>query len=398
MITRSEKVKAGIFVLGSACLFVLILLFLGYLQVKEEGVYYYSLFEDVKSLSSGAPVKYQGVSIGKVTEISVPKPGKKMVRVRYRVDHPELILASIQATLGYASPLSGQQYVSLSMPAGVEAGQHLPPESEIASKPSDVTVTLGALQESLVQLNGLLKENRERFGTLLENSNEVVGNMNAVLTGEKAPGLTKSGGLIKIAEDLEKLIPSVQLIAEKTEKIIDNAAKATESSQKMFAEVRGLSHELNGLLKTNRKSVEEGVKNFRDGMISLKGLIRENRKPLQTAVSDIERLAGTLDKMVAEARETLSENQIHADFGNLSESWKMLARATTEAEYLARALQRISGEMQSLLQENARHFSAAIKNIEDAGENLKEFSRNLRSSPSLLLRSAPPKKRKISKD
>jgi phospholipid/cholesterol/gamma-HCH transport system substrate-binding protein len=74
--------KLGLFVVASFALMLTVFAFIGARSMKREGVRYVSYFdESVQGLEVGSPVKYRGVTIGAVAEISVA-PDRRHVEVR----------------------------------------------------------------------------------------------------------------------------------------------------------------------------------------------------------------------------------------------------------------------------------------------------------------------------
>ncbi len=78
---EANKYKLGLFVLSGMFLLVLVLFLLGIATVFKPKVEFVTLFdESVQGLEMGAPVKFRGVTIGKVSSVTV-RPSDNLVRV-----------------------------------------------------------------------------------------------------------------------------------------------------------------------------------------------------------------------------------------------------------------------------------------------------------------------------
>ena len=78
---EANKYKLGLFVLSGMALLVLVLFLLGIATVFKPKVAFVTLFdESVQGLEAGAPVKFRGVTIGKVSSVTV-RPSDNLVRV-----------------------------------------------------------------------------------------------------------------------------------------------------------------------------------------------------------------------------------------------------------------------------------------------------------------------------
>jgi len=360
MVTRTEKVKAGVFLFSFMCMLIAFLLFVGYLRGKPKGQYYYSLFEDVDSINISAPVKYNGVEIGEVTAVSIVGVATNKVQVEYRVERPELIRKKTYAQLNYASPLAGTQYVSLASEVGPPGPDNppLPPHSEVQSRKSDITVTFESLQISLEELSGVLTESRDKIGSLLDNTNHMVLSINALLTGARPDGQPVDEGLVAMRTDVIETIGRIKDLGEK-------AGKAVESGDKMFTEVHGAVSE-------NREGLAKVIENLSETSKAVRGLSEDLRKALP------------------EEKLKKSADDLGKSLGHLNQ----LAEQLTE---LAGVLQQTSGVLETVLDENRESLNATLENLERVSENLERFSNEMRRDPSVLFRSSPPPKRDVAR-
>jgi paraquat-inducible protein B len=78
---EANKYKLGLFVISGISMLILVLFMLGIADIFKPKVQFVTLFdESVQGLEPGAPVKFRGVTIGKVASVTV-RPSDNLVRV-----------------------------------------------------------------------------------------------------------------------------------------------------------------------------------------------------------------------------------------------------------------------------------------------------------------------------
>ncbi len=73
MVSKSQKVRLGIFIIVSSFLFLVLLFIIGTAQLFQEKDIYYIAYEDVSvsGLEIGSPVKYLGINVGTIKDIRI---------------------------------------------------------------------------------------------------------------------------------------------------------------------------------------------------------------------------------------------------------------------------------------------------------------------------------------
>lgn len=116
----------GLFVVIGLAVVVLFVLWLGMFQYLKEGRRYVAFFdESVQGLREDSPVKYRGVSVGRVESISVAPDGK-LVRIVISLNEPLKEMNDMVARLK-AVGITGIMYVELERP------QKVPPRLPVLS-------------------------------------------------------------------------------------------------------------------------------------------------------------------------------------------------------------------------------------------------------------------------
>ncbi|MFA6567225.1 MAG: MlaD family protein [Victivallales bacterium] len=114
---EANKYKLGLFVLSGMALLVLVLFLLGIAAVFKPKVKFVTLFdESVQGLETGAPVKFRGVTIGKVSSVTV-RPSDNLVRVDMEAE-----LSAIDVGKGKSSVITRKAEFFYKMEKEVEKG------------------------------------------------------------------------------------------------------------------------------------------------------------------------------------------------------------------------------------------------------------------------------------
>lgn len=207
----------------------------------------------VSGLSEGSPVRYLGVDVGRVKQMSVDKSDPGRVRTVVEVDSTAPISAATQAKLGLLG-LTGLLYIDLQQsPRGASNGNL--PRGE---KYPVIAARKGTIEASLEQLPEILNRATEvmiRLESVLGDRN-VKAVSTTLLNIEKAsadfPQLVRQASAL--AADLHRLSDStVQLTTRLTgtlnstePALIDVLANARVASEKLARTAEGLERFVNG--------------------------------------------------------------------------------------------------------------------------------------------------------
>ncbi len=164
-------------VLGAAIIACILWLASGTLFQKKVDVYMAVEDESVAGLNLNAPVKYNGVDVGKVQEIELDHDNPQRVKLMFAIDHGTPVKEDTEAVLK-TQGLTGIAYVELS--GGSQAS---PPLTAVApnkypvirTKPSlsarlenVITAVLANVDRTSANVNALLSdENRAAFKSIL---------------------------------------------------------------------------------------------------------------------------------------------------------------------------------------------------------------------------------------
>ncbi|HEY0783337.1 MAG TPA: MlaD family protein [Thermoanaerobaculia bacterium] len=214
-----HEIRVGLLILFAAAVFVV-----GVLMIGEKGKLfvrknrYFADFESVSGLSPGSTVELDGVSVGKVEEIELPRdPKRHEIRVWVSVDRryeDRLRGPVIAGATGHAAGASqaslhtlgllGDKFMSIT--SGSETLPVIEEEEQIASaKPTDVDALLASGEDvvgNVVQISHSLNT----ILTRIEKGEGLVGE----LTTDSASGRELKGSLLATLASLNRAAASLE--------------------------------------------------------------------------------------------------------------------------------------------------------------------------------------------
>jgi len=237
--TEAHKVQVGAFVIAATVIVVAGLIWLGatrFFEPSEPFVTYFN--ESVQGLDVGAPVKYRGVSGGRVSKLQIAPDGE-LIEVHMDID-PNVAQAirrdpSLRATLEL-SGITGLRYVEIERKEGEALRQSpqlsfVPPAEVIPSARSSfkaIQVALSDVYDRLMQVDykGISDDARRAFqsvSALLQDER-----LDALLTDLKRTAQTAQ----QVATNLETMTRGVRLAP-----AVENATRASAEAKELFTDL-----------------------------------------------------------------------------------------------------------------------------------------------------------------
>jgi phospholipid/cholesterol/gamma-HCH transport system substrate-binding protein len=235
-----NEVKAGVFVLiGFVLVGALILVMGRERQIFASQSEYFSMFNDVKGLSAGAPVRMGGIPIGRVDKVGFSKtPGDMRVRVTLLINDTfvERIRPDSRVTID-TQGLLGDRFISIS---GGSLPTSLQPKSEIpATEVADLSQVLVRAQ------------------AVVDNTTQITDRINKSLEGLSPQTFENVASASQSIAEIFKAIKTEQgfmhrLIYSEADgkKIVDSLASSAKDISSMLQQVRTGSGILHGLIYT----------------------------------------------------------------------------------------------------------------------------------------------------
>ncbi|MFC1607759.1 MlaD family protein [Candidatus Latescibacterota bacterium] len=196
MATRAQKVRLSIFLIASSTILLIFFLVLVGSRIFKRMDPYYIVYEgiSVTGLEPGAAVKFQGVQVGRVADLSLIDAAS--IRVDIQVDHGIPIKTNTEATVN-AVGITGLKYIELlsgttdadPLPIGASI---MPGQSLLDNITGRAEVIMVKLEQVLNNLNVMLSpETTQSIQSALNSIASVSQQLDVMLT-ENRQSLTRS--------------------------------------------------------------------------------------------------------------------------------------------------------------------------------------------------------------
>jgi phospholipid/cholesterol/gamma-HCH transport system substrate-binding protein len=289
METRANYVAVGAFVLAVLIGAVIVSLWLARIEFNREFVYYDIYFNgSVTGLARGSEVRYNGIPVGRVTEIRIDPQNLEKVRVTIELNQTALIKSDAVASLE-SQGLTGAAYIEISggsqraPPLEAQAGQRYP---VIASQQSGLQQIFANAPEVLARLldvanklNEILDQpNRAAIAETLENVRRLTAAA-AAHSGDIEGVMSDSAAAVRELRDTlatanQTLADLRQLIGEHGE--ARNALQAIDDASRKLDK---LSTDIDGLVQENRPGLhnfsQRGLDEMTQLIVEARGLVEQ---------------------------------------------------------------------------------------------------------------------------
>jgi phospholipid/cholesterol/gamma-HCH transport system substrate-binding protein len=243
MITKEQRIRLYAFTAVALGLLAIFLALLIVPLIKARGVPFFIHFKNtsVNGLLVGAPVKYQGVEVGKVNRIRVLPEDLSSIRVELEIEKGFPIRTDMTATITYAG-ITGSKFIELA--GGTNASARLAPGGEILTarslgeKAEDIVANI---DKAVRRINDLLgDENQKRINQFLENTEKSAAIISGVLEAKRENLSNAITNIEKVALDFGGVTENLRRITSDlggiTTKLNENAAQAIDSFNKRFSD------------------------------------------------------------------------------------------------------------------------------------------------------------------
>ena len=271
MATRAQKVRLAVFLVFSASVLGGFLLIVAGAQLLRQRVTYYIQFEEsVGGLTPGDPVKYLGITVGRVEDarVSANAIGNIVVEISLEARKvPNAIRQDTRALL-FSQGVTGLKYIELqavSQDSPVLAhGDTLPATATFLSNLEEradlLTTRIEALLINLTEMTG--PGNQRRMGRLIEAGTDLMENTSALVADNKT--------------DLDLIVSNLA-------EVTANLAATTKAMQATMDSVHSLAASEN----------TRGA--LRDLRLTTAAVRQQLEGPLPALVVSLDRMSGRID-------------------------------------------------------------------------------------------------------
>jgi phospholipid/cholesterol/gamma-HCH transport system substrate-binding protein len=274
MASLKTKFSVGLFMIVGIILAISVVIWLGVTNYLEKGLLYATYFdESVQGLDKDSPVKYRGVTIGKVHEISVAPDGE-LIQVLLKIENKPSLQRSREKIIAQLKSvgITGLMFIELDtrkagLPDLSPKINFLSDYPVIATHPSDISLLFQSLDNVLAAMGAVdLNEMFQKIATTL---NTINGAINKAQIGEISSQLQNTLNLLNQRLASEKwiaIMDSTTQAAERINTFSDTANMAVTRLDRTLLSVEQL-------VETNGPLIHHSIKELKQSITAVHQLI-----------------------------------------------------------------------------------------------------------------------------
>jgi phospholipid/cholesterol/gamma-HCH transport system substrate-binding protein len=261
-------------VLGLSMLGILVI-FIGGYRIWHQTDTYWVRFGSIQDLQVNRPVKYSGLSVGKVEELGVDPDNPALMLVKLSLDENFPLYRGTTATIGRKG-LVGDNYVLLSLDR--EAGPRLEPGAEIPTRKS------AGMQEVMQRMYDLMDRVEPRLVAVLENAEAMVSADNA--------------------RNVNQALAAVPSLLRDTREAVNRAsselARFTDATSSSLDNAAGDLRTTLGKIDTMTETVNQRLL---PRLVDMQSDLDQDKEQVMDVVRDIDRLTRDLQQLTRSLKE-----------------------------------------------------------------------------------------------
>lgn len=321
MTSKRNQFIVGVFVLIGFSIAIVTVVWLGLTSYFQKGQYAVAYFdESVQGLDKDSPVKYRGVSIGKVYRIGVA-PDANLIEVvmlvETGVEHIDEVCAQLKSV-----GITGIMFIELDRKTPRDALltpklTFEPPYPLVATRPSDIRKFMTAMEDILKQASDL---NVARISTQIQ---DVLTEMETVLRDADVKGISK--GLQSTLDRIEKLIDPKRV--DKTLTTIDDAVNRVGA---LAETANRAASKIDGLIASQTPTIANAVTNLKEAIVEIRTIAESGN----TLVKNTDNRLNTLQRQLTDTLQQLETTADHLQqlSATLADQPSLLIRGTPPQE------------------------------------------------------------------
>lgn len=260
MASQKTKFIVGLFLVSGIGIALLAFIWLGMSRYFEKGRYYVTYFnESVQGLDKDSPVKYRGVSVGRVHSIIVA-PDSKLVKVVLKIETGMVLDTNIIAQLKSVG-ITGSVFVELDQKLKDEPDRSPPLSfpSEypiVASKPSELGEILRGIDDIMKNIKAVdLEGISAKIKSSLDTIESTVQEANVKGISRKAESSLDQLNRILNGPQWDKMLASTQETIQAVNEFFVKGNATLTHAENAFAQARGI-------IADNEQTIRETLENL----------------------------------------------------------------------------------------------------------------------------------------
>jgi phospholipid/cholesterol/gamma-HCH transport system substrate-binding protein len=285
MASQQTKFAVGLFLSCGMLISVVALVWLGMSHFLEKGNYYATYFdESVQGLEVDAPVKYRGVSIGRVASIRVA-PDDRLIQVVMKIESGQTLGRDIVAQLKVVG-ITGTMFLELDQKRKNEPDLTPPltfPSEHpiVASRPSGISKLMQGLDDIIDQMRSLdIAGISDKVKLTLDNMNQLMADTEIKKISAQIQGSLEGLDHVLGGERLGNIMISVEEAGRTLNALLDEAGQTLDG--------------VKGVITVNRTNIDKTFEDLRRAMETANAFLEKGSS-----------LVGTTDQTVTYLRQNL---------------------------------------------------------------------------------------------
>jgi phospholipid/cholesterol/gamma-HCH transport system substrate-binding protein len=305
MPSQKTKFTLGLFVTVGIGLIFLAIIWLGMSRYFKKGRYYATYFnESVQGLDVDSPVKYRGVSIGRVDRIVVA-PDANLIQVVLKIESDQKLDGNVVAQLKSVG-ITGSMFVELDRKKNgapsLSPPLNFPSEYPIiASRPSNIYKMLHSIDDALTQIRTMnLDEISKKVQLTLKSVEQVMINAHVKDISKKIEKSIDRANQILDDRRWNSIMASVDEAGQSLNNIMDKTNNSLNHVEKTIFRLEGITAD-------KEQSIKTAIEDFRKSMESANTLLKKGNFLTDKTDDSISQLKGQF-LIIAQNLEKASEN------------------------------------------------------------------------------------------
>jgi len=248
--------------------------------------------ESVAGLNINAPVKYRGISVGKVVDLRINPSNIEQVQATVEILKSTPIKETTVAKLT-AQGITGLTYINLSLGdnrAPLLKIKHKEPYPIIKSVPSlfkNVEKSLGELSAQLSDVlekaNTFLDEsNRNETHRVLKHTANILAHVDAILDDKTVSHLRSS------ASNLDKFTAQLTALTPKIDMFVTNSISWEDKMSNSFESIQHTYSDMGGIMDNMARSFANVEKDVQDASLNIVPTINESLLQMQSTMIEFD--------------------------------------------------------------------------------------------------------------